>query len=363
MTLPASAPSIPAPPGTADIENYLSRRLGSPVRIVSLKQSFPGLSRQTFIIQAEVSGEKQGFALRLDFPWGGSCPFTLEHEWQLYAHLWRSPVPVAEPLWFARGEDFAEGRAHMVRRLVDGSTTILGLTESGAAGDALRQRIAFECAEKLALLHTLDWQSLGIACFITPPASTAGALGEELRYWRNLWDKGIDGCFPDIEEALCWLEESLPNDTPRISLCKGNNGIGEEIWRGEKIVALSDWELGCLNDGVLDLAFSQGTLTVADFGKTLRHYEQCVGHEVSPQRLAAGHFVTWFKMLVCCRVYMARHHHIGMDPRITNISFGEVIGHGIRRRFTACIGKDLVEAWRGLVGSEQSSYFRVEKKA
>jgi aminoglycoside phosphotransferase (APT) family kinase protein len=340
---------------------YLSRRLGALVAIESMRPTFPGLSRETWIIDADVAGEKQGFALRLDYPWGGSCPFSLKHEWQIYSHLWKSTVPVAEPLWFDQGLEFANGRAHMVRRLVEGTTSIPGLADASAEGSRLRQRIAFECAEKLALLHTLDWQAAGLGSFMSPPHNPGGALGEELRYWRTLWDQGCTKSYPAIEEALCWLEESIPTDTPRISLCKGNNGIGEEIWRGEKIVAMSDWELGCLNDGVLDLAFSQGTLTLGDFAATLRHYERCVGHDVSPQRLAAGMFITWFKQIVLVTVYMAKRYYDGSDKRITNLTFGNIIGQDIQRRFAACIGKDIVDAWASVAGQEQNVYVRVEK--
>jgi hypothetical protein len=45
---------------------------------------------------------------------------------------------------------------------------------------------------------------------------------------------------------------------------------------------MSDWELSALGDGELDLAFSQGTLILGDFGETLCHYERCVGSAVSP---------------------------------------------------------------------------------
>jgi hypothetical protein len=38
-----------------------------------------------------------------------------------------------------------------------------------------------------------------------------------------------------------------------VCLCKGQNGIGEEIWRDDRIVALCDWELAHLGDPCHDL--------------------------------------------------------------------------------------------------------------
>lgn len=343
------------------VADYLSRRLGTPLKINKMKQSFPGMSRETLLVFTETkSGEKQDFAVRLDYPWGGSCPHPMKHEYDTYSRLWGSQVPVAEPLWYDEKIDFAEGRPHMVRRLVDGSMTVERLGEDSEAGRKLRQRVACECAEKLALVHTLDWKALGFDTFMTVPDDPTDALRAELRLWRKRWDGGRPGPAPVVEEAVCWLDEYLPRETPRLSLTKGNNGLGEEIFRGEKIVAMSDWELSTLSDGVIDLAFSQGTLTMADFGETLRHYEKCVGSKVSPERLAGGAFVTWFKMFVCTQVYMLKNEMDGIDSRITNLSFG-LIGKGVEQRLTQCIGKNLVDAWSSLAGEEQSSYFRKEK--
>ena len=344
------------------VADYLSKRLGTPLKINKMKQSFPGLSRETLLVFAETkSGEKQDFAVRLDYPWGGSCPHPMKHEWETYSRLWGSQVPVAEPLWYDEGIEFAEGRPHMVRRLVDGSMTVPGLADDTEEGRKLRQRIANECAEKLALVHTVDWKALGFDTFMTVPDDPVDALRAELRIWRKRWDERRIGPFPVVEEALCWLEEMLPRETPRLSLTKGNNGLGEEIFQGEKIVAMSDWELSTLSDGVIDLAFSQGTLTMANFDQTLSHYEKCVGHKVSPERLAGGAFVTWFKAMTCASTYMAKNELDGIDPRITNFSFGLIVGQVVQNSLTQCIGKNLVDAWAAVVGNEKSSYFRAGK--
>lgn len=344
------------------VADYLSQRLGTPLKVKNIRQTFPGLSRETLLVFAELdSGEKQDFAVRIDYPWGGSCPYPMRHEWETYYRLWKSPVPVAEPLWYDENVDFAEGRPHMVRRLVDGSMTVPGLGEDSEAGRQLRQRVALECAEKLALVHTLDWKAYGFDTFLDVPSDPVDALRAELRSWRALWSKGRTGPHPIIEEALCWLDEVLPRETPRLSLTKGNNGIGEELFSGENIVALSDWELSSLGDGTVDLAFSQGTLTLADFGQTLRHYETCVGSKVSPERLAGGAFVAWFKMFVCGTVYMAKRQIEGIDPRLTNLTFGVILCKGLELQIGKCIGKDIVDAWSLFAGKEQSTYFRAEK--
>ena len=92
--------------------------------------------------------------------------------------------------------------------------------------------------------------------------------------------------FPLLTEALYWLEEQIPPAGDRLCLLKGNNGVGEEIWRDNRIVALSDWELAAIGDPALDWAFSQGLLALHDPIDTLAHYANVAGFAIDERRLA-----------------------------------------------------------------------------
>ena len=120
----------------ARLGEYLGRQFGSPVTVRKTRQTFPGISRETWLVDAEIGGAAQGLVVRIDPPEGGSCPASLHTEWEVYRRLWGSAVPVAEPLWFDAAADFTDGRPLMVRRLVEGSAAIPGLNEAGAQGDA-----------------------------------------------------------------------------------------------------------------------------------------------------------------------------------------------------------------------------------
>ncbi len=328
----------------AEVAAYLSSRLGSRVAIRTLKQSFPGLSRETYLVDAEVAGERRGFVVRVDPPCGGGTPMSLRHEWEVYRRLWNSPIPVAEPLWFDESIEFAQGRPHMVRDLVEGTTTIAGLTEQTAAGARLRRAVVREHVEKLAEVHRLDWSAYGFGDVMSAPAGPGVALRTEFDIWKRLWLEGRTEPYPLLTESLYWLEENLPADTPFVSLVKGNNGIGEEIFRDHRIVAMSDWELASLGDGVLDLGFSQGTLALDDFNGAVRYYGECVGHEVSPQRLAFALFWIMFKIIVCLNTRFLRSFIAGTDRRLASPAFGLLTVRQYERRLAACIGKDIVAA-------------------
>ncbi|HKT73856.1 MAG TPA: phosphotransferase family protein [Steroidobacteraceae bacterium] len=333
------------------------------MKILEYKRSFPGASRETWLIQAQVAGRTEGLALRADPARGRpGAPLTLRQEFEVYRRLYGTDVPVAEPLWYAQDVEFLAGRPHMVRRMVDGTTAIAGLTAATAAGAQLRKTVAFEVVEKLACLHKLDWQALGFGELLGAPQSPALALRYELEAWIRRWSEACPYPDPVIEEAICWLSENVPTDTPRISLLKGNNGVGEEIWRDGRIVGMSDWELASLGDGAGDLQFSSGTLQLTSVDEVVAHYGRCVGQPVSPERLAFSAFLVWFKQWVCMRCYMYRSFMEQDDPRITSLSFGLLYTMEARKRLAACIGKNIVDAWRALMTDERAIYSSLEDR-
>jgi len=147
----------------------------------------------------------------------------------------------------------------------------------------------------------------------------------ELDTWRTIWDEVRMEPFPMVTEALHWFYEHMPESAPRISLCKGNNGLGEEIWRDGRIVALSDWELASLGDPAQDWAFSQGLLDLWDREETLAHYEAAAGFALQRENLAFWTVWTVFKSICCTRAGL-RGFLDGRDRRavLPTIGFGSV---------------------------------------
>jgi aminoglycoside phosphotransferase (APT) family kinase protein len=280
--------------------------------------------------------------VRIDPPSGGSVPTPLKREWEVYFRLWDSPIPTAEPLWYDEGVDFVDGRPHMVRRMVDGSTSIPGLIDTGPDGDSVRRAVALEHAEKLALLHTLDWQSYGFGEVLDAPACAEDSLCHQVAVWRGHWERVRSKPMPVVTEALHWFEENLPPAGNRVSLLKGNNGIGEEIWKNGRIVAMSDWELAELSAPELDWAFSQGVLILYDEAETLGHYETCAGIRLDPQRLEWARVWLMFKILVCSSCAI-RSYEEGRDRRPALATLGLMVGR-LEQLLGAVIGRDLEEA-------------------
>src|SRR5258706_7516549 len=102
------------------LERYLSGRLGDDVRITSLSQAFPGLSRETWLVRLDRSRAgaaiEQGLVVRTDSAGGPFPPVSLEYEYQVFAHLPRTEIPVARPLWFDASSVPCCRRALVVRQ-------------------------------------------------------------------------------------------------------------------------------------------------------------------------------------------------------------------------------------------------------
>ena len=111
---------------------------------------------------------------------------------------------------------------------------------------------------------------------VAPRIAESAPRHELTRWWRT-WEEVRTAPFPVVTEALHWFEDHLPRSAARISLCKGQNGIGEEIWRDDRIVALSDWELAHSAIPCQDLALSQGMLKLWDRERIIALYERAAG--------------------------------------------------------------------------------------
>jgi aminoglycoside phosphotransferase (APT) family kinase protein len=340
------------------LEAYLTARLGEPVRVASLTQAFPGLSRETWLVTLRGSdGEtsNRGFVIRVDAPGGPFVPVPLSYEWQVYERLARTDVPVPKPLWFDASPEVSDGRSLFVRELVDGSTLLPGLHDPTPEAARRRQRVAFEHAEKLAQVHRVDWQRFGFDEFMDAPGSPENAPRHELMRWWRVWEHVRTNSFPVVTEALYWFHDHLPRSAPRVCLCKGQNGIGEEIWRDDRIVALCDWELSHLGDPCHDLALSQGMLKLWNRDEVIAHYEQAAGFELPAENVAF--FIVWnaFKSLLALNNGLSSFLN-GQNTRLprATLGFGKVKIY--EHLLGSILDMDLAEAAEFILSGQPNPY-------
>src|SRR6185295_916786 len=133
---------------------------------------------------------------------------------------------------------------------------------------------------------------------------------------------------PMFLEAAEWLKERAPA-APRVCLCKGTNGLGEEIFYGERIVAMSDWEEAHIGDPAADFAFMQ------DFAPNVtRNGEDIWGLQ---------HAIDYYRSVGGADVTVASVQYFLIVRALRMLAFSHRAGAAVHRSASASIR----QAWTG----------------
>lgn len=259
------------------LEDYLACRLGKPVEVRSFEHFTRGTSRQTWFADYLVLGDSQpcSITLRCDHPAGAGDPTPLDQEYFIYQRLGQTDLPVAAALWW-EDDPAKTPRPFYIRKQIDGSWNIPGYADPDPQFDAVRLSAAKEHIRRLAQIHRLDWKAHGFDEILPAPSDEADAAPAFLRLMVGRLAKSRAEPLPYLLEVAEWLSDNAP-PAPRISLCKGTNGMGEEVFRDGKIVALSDWEEVIIGDPASDLAMVQGfTEPIVHDGETLWDLDRAI---------------------------------------------------------------------------------------
>ena len=236
---------------------YLQDRLAADtLDLLSLKRNVGGMSRETWF--AEVAGARgderftDSLTLRVDHPGGSVVPVDLEREYRTFAALTPTEVPVAAALWFETDPALTGRAPFYVRRTVAGSASAGRLFKPG--NEELRRTIGADLARHLAAVHTLDWAAAGLDQFMEVPATPQECALLELAHYQEAYRRAEPEPMPVVEALFSWLVRNVPTEVQRTSLVWGDVGIGNFIYDGDRIVALTDWEQAHLGDPMKDWA-------------------------------------------------------------------------------------------------------------
>lgn len=240
------------------LQDYLSRRLKKAVRVTDFTRVTRGTSRQTWFADYLVSDESKvrKITLRSDHPAGAGDPTPLDQEYFIYERLGRTELPVAAALWW-EDDPAKTPRPFYIRNQIEGSWNIPGFADPDPRYDVVRLEASKEHIRRLAQIHRVDWKAHGFDQMLPAPRDAQDAGPAFLRLMLDRLSKSRAEPLPFLLEVAEWLRDHAP-PAPRLSLCKGTNGLGEEVFRDGRIVALSDWEEVIIGDPASDLAMVQG---------------------------------------------------------------------------------------------------------
>lgn len=242
---------------TGDLDSYLTERLGERVRVRDSERFPRGTSRETWFVRFQQGNQSETRTLvfRTDLANGSFDATSLDQEYFLYERLGHTAVPIGRTLWWEQDPRWAS-RQFYVREHIAGHWNVPHFLDPHPQYDELRIEISREHMRKLALVHNVDWRALGFDERLPAPASEADCASNYVATIRKQFEALRAEAIPVFLEAAEWLVDHGPI-APRVCLCKGTNGLGEEVFQGRTIVAMSDWEEASLGDPAADFAFMQ----------------------------------------------------------------------------------------------------------
>jgi aminoglycoside phosphotransferase (APT) family kinase protein len=300
-----------------------------------MRRAEVGLSRQTWFVDLGTSR----VVVRADNPGGvAAVPGSLEHEYELYRRLSGTPLPVARTLWF-EADPSVLGAKFYVREFIEGTASPDHFNDPDPKYDDIRIEASREHARKLALVHRLDWKSLGFEELLAPPSGPETCASATV-------GRIIDGIRQVALEPLPLLEliaQRLLEDPPVASgvvLCKGSNGAMQEIWRGPHIVGLSDWELASIGDPANDWGRCHGyVVNVAnrwDRQRLLDYYQTLTGYEITDDAVEYYANVYSFEM-VLVGLHSARALADGAPPDARIAALASLTVRSLLHRLAAAL--------------------------
>ncbi|HUD28798.1 MAG TPA: phosphotransferase [Novosphingobium sp.] len=285
--------------------DYMAARHAKAVTVDRFERFTRGTSRQTwFVHYHDGQGAARSVAIRTDHPAGAGDPTSLDQEFAIYDRLGRLGLPTARALYWEDDPALCP-RPFFVRELIEGSWQVAGYAAPGDEGARVRLAAAQEHMRALAAVHDADWRAVGFASILGAPEDEADAARFYVR--RQLALLAGFGAEPQplLAEVARVLLESAP-PAGRVSLCKGTNGLGEEVFRDGRLVALSDWEEAWVGDPASDLAMVQGFTeaiviggeTVWDLDRALAFYNTRAAVPVSIENVRYYQLARMFGRLV-----------------------------------------------------------------
>ena len=291
------------------LAEYLVHKFGPEAELLGSERFPRGSSRETWFIEyrARADAPITKVVFRSDLPSGSTIPSSLEQEYFMYERLGHTDVPIAKVLWWEDDPAWA-ARAFYVREHIEGSWSVPNYSDPDPAYDALRVETAREHVRNLAVLHQVDWKKTGFDTRLPAPPDEASAGRAYIDQIVAQMEEFQLEPVPLFVAGAAWLKERAPTP-PRVVLCKGTNGLGEEVFRDGKLVAMSDWEEAAIGDPAIDFAFCQNFMLDIDRdGETLWSLQHALDYyyELSGIRVSAQ-AVGYYKIVHALRIVLFSH--------------------------------------------------------
>jgi aminoglycoside phosphotransferase (APT) family kinase protein len=145
------------------------------------------------------------------------------------------------------------GASFYLMERVPGVVIRANLPPGFAADIPARAGLGGELIDRLADLHAVDWQAIGLSDLGKP----AGYLERQLRRWTGQLDASRSRPLPDLDAVTAWLLANLP-ESGSATIVHGDYRLDNLIFAPEppaRALAILDWEMATLGDPLADLGY------------------------------------------------------------------------------------------------------------
>ena len=231
-------------------------RAAESVEIVNVRGMPAGASNDTVSFDARITVDGHVFelplVLRPERPDGILAPYDVGRQFRVMRALAATAVPVPAVAWHQPALDVL-GVPFYVMERVAGETLPLFWY-----GRSERLDVA---AAALAAIHAVNWRAAGLDFLLPEMPGPLTPLDSELAAWRDRADRLRIGRAPLLVSLGGWLRENQPADA-RFALLHGDPNPGNYLFRGERVVAVVDWEVAAIGDPRSDMGFYAALHTI-----------------------------------------------------------------------------------------------------
>jgi aminoglycoside phosphotransferase (APT) family kinase protein len=213
------------------------------IKIEKLEQFKGGQSNPTYKINDK-------YVLRRKPP-GKLLPsaHAVEREYRVIKALYETKFPVARPHVLCEDESVI-GTGFYVMDFVDGRV----LWDPALPGMTRAERAAIwdEKNRVIALLHTIDFEKIGLTDFGKP----GNYIGRQVERWSKQYRASETQRIPAMDSLIDWLPKNIPPEAGT-SVVHGDFRLDNTIFHPSepRILAVLDWELSTLGDPLADFAY------------------------------------------------------------------------------------------------------------
>ncbi len=213
---------------------------------ISVRQFEGGQSNPTFQLEA-ASGL---YVLRKQPP-GELLPSAhqVDREYRVMDALFETAVPV--PKMYCLCEDTAViGTKFYVMEMIEGRLFTQTLIPAVSSDE--RGAIYSDLARVLATLHNVDPQAVGLGEFGRP----GNYYDRQINRWTKQYVAAQTENIEAMNELMAWLPKNVPQQDKTV-IVHGDYRLGNTLIHPTepRIVAVLDWELSTLGDGLADLGY------------------------------------------------------------------------------------------------------------